>query len=185
MSDHSSAPVTIFNISTANTAASLGDRLFWATLKPFSLVVLILILYAVQIHTLKNIDTPHELVLSATIAIVASLLVYNIPALIIRNKGLKDSYDGTEDNFYGLININWNKIIYILKTLGQALTCGIFIYSIYVSFVGEGLSADVITKVALLVSFLVLSLWTKKLNIPNMYLYMLATLIFCVAAIVS
>lgn len=175
----------IISISTANTAASLGDRLFWATLKPFSLVVLILILYAVQIHTLKNIDTPHELVLSATIAIVASLLVYNIPALIIRNKGLKDSYDGTEDNFYGLININWNKIIYILKTLGQALTCGIFIYSIYVSFVGEGLSADVITKVALLVSFLVLSLWTKKLNIPNMYLYMLATLIFCVAAIVS
>ncbi len=175
----------VISISTANTAASLGDRLFWATLKPFSLVVLIIILYAVQIHTLKNIETPQDLILSAVIAIVASLLVYNIPALTIRYKGLKDSYNGTEDDFYGLIKLNWNKIIYHLKTLGQFLTCCIFIYSIYISFAGENLSADVITRLALMLSFLVLTLWTKRLNIPNIYLYILATVIFCAAALIS
>ncbi len=175
----------IITISTANTAASLGDRLFWATLKPFSLIVLIIILYILQIHSIKNTDTPQEMVLAAIIAIIASLLVYDIPALFIRYKGLKDSYNGTEDNFYGLIKLNWNKIIYFLKTLGQVLTCGIFIYSIYVSFVGESLSADVITRIALLLSFLVLTIWTKRLNIPNIYLYILATLIFCAAALIS
>ena len=175
----------IISVSTANTAASLGDRLFWATLKPFSLVILIIILYTVQIYTLKNIDTPQELVLSAILAITLSLLVYNIPAMIIRYKGLKDSYNGTEDDFYGLIKLNWNKIIYFLKTLGQILTFSIFIYSIYISFIGEPLSVDIITRLALMLSFLVLTLWTKKLNIPNIYLYILATLIFCAAAFIS
>ena len=175
----------VISISTANTAASLGDRLFWATLKPFSLLILIITLYAVQVYTFKNLDTSAEMIFAAVCAIIFSLFIYNIPALIVRYRGLKDSYFGTEDNFYGLIKLNWNKIIYILKTLGQILTLGIFVYSIYISFMGETLSADVLTKTALLVSFLVLSLWTRKLNIPNIYLYISATIIFCAASFMS
>ena len=175
----------IISVSTANTAASLGDRLFWATLKPFSLVLLILALYLLQIYTLKGIDTPKEMVFAAILAICISLFVYNVPALYVRYQGLKDSYNGSEDNFYGLIKLNWNKIIYFLKTVGQILTFGIFIYSIYVNFVGEKLSADLLTKTALLVSFLVLSIWTRRMNIPNIYLYIVATIIFCAASIIS
>ena len=93
----------IISVSTANTAASLGDRLFWATLKPLSLVLLIIVLYTVQIYTLKNLETSKEMLWGAVMAILISLLVYNIPALIVRYKGLKDSYNGTEDTFYGLI----------------------------------------------------------------------------------
>lgn len=175
----------IISISTANTAASLGDRLFWATLKPFSLVVLIILLYCVQIYTFKGLDTSPEKILAAVVAIVVSLLVYNAPALFVRYCGLKDSYNGSEEDFYGLIKLNWNKIIYFLKTVGQILTFGIFIYSIYINFSGEKLSADLLTRSALLVSFLVLSLWTRKVNIPNIYLYIVATLIFCAASLIS
>lgn len=175
----------VIAVSTANAAASLGDRLFWATLKPFSLLLLIIALYTLQIYTFKNPDTPAERILTAIGVILFSLLVYNIPALIVRYKGLKDSYNGTEDDFYGLIKLNWNKIIYVLKTIGQVLTFAIFAYSLYINFAGEGLSADLLTRTALLVSFLVLSVWTRKLNIPNIYLYIAATFIFCAASFMS
>ena len=175
----------VIAISTANAAASLGDRLFWATLKPFSLLILIITLYTVQVYTFKNLDTPSEKVFAAIGAVIFSLFVYNIPALIVRYKGLKDGYNGTEDNFYGLIKVNWNRIIYTLQTTGQILTFGIFVYSLYINFAGEGLSADLMTRTALLVSFLVLSIWTRKLNIPNIYLYMAATFLFCAASFIS
>ncbi|MBQ4493792.1 MAG: PTS system mannose/fructose/sorbose family transporter subunit IID [Elusimicrobiaceae bacterium] len=175
----------VISVSTANAAASLGDRLFWATLKPFSLLFLIITLYATQIYTLKNLDTPADRIAAAIGAVVLSLLVYNIPALLVRYKGLKDSYDGTEDSFYGLIKLNWNRIIYTLKTTGQILTFALFVYSLYINFAGEDLSADLLTRTALLVSFLVLSVWTRKLNIPNIYLYIAATFIFCVASFIS
>ena len=175
----------IICVSTANAAASIGDRLFWATLKPFSLLVMIITLYTIQIYTFKNLDTPHEKILAAIFAVIFSLLIYNIPAILVRYKGLKDSYAGTEDDFYGLIKINWNRIIYTLKLAGQLLTLGIFIYSLYINFAGEGLSADLITRTALLVSFLVLSLWTRKLNIPSVYLYIAATFVFCAASFMS
>lgn len=173
------------SISTANTVASIGDRLFWATLKPFSLLLLIITLYTVQVYTFKNLDTPTERFFAAVGAVIFSLFVYNIPALIVRYKGLKDSYYGNEDNFYGLIKVNWNRLIYTLQTTGQILTFGIFIYSLYINFAGEGFSVDLLTRTALLVSFLVLSIWTRKLNIPNIYLYIVATIIFCVASFIS
>lgn len=173
------------SVSTSNAAASIGDRLFWATLKPFSLLLLIITLYTVQVYTFKSLETPIERMFAAIGAVIFSLFVYNIPALIVRYKGLKDSYNGNEDDFFGLIKINWNRIIYTLKTTGQILTFGIFVYSLYINFSGEGISADLLTRTALLVSFLVLSIWTRKLNIPNIYLYIAATIIFCVASFMS
>jgi len=171
--------------STANAAASLGDRLFWATLKPFSLLLLIILLYVAQVYVLKEITTIQGKIFIAIVAIIFSLLAYNIPALWIRHKGLKDSYNGTEEDFYGLIKLNWNRIIFMLKRVGQVLTFGIFIYGVYIAFSGESLSADLITKSALLVSFLILSVWSKRLNIPNAYLYIVATIIFSAAALIS
>jgi mannose/fructose/N-acetylgalactosamine-specific phosphotransferase system component IID len=174
----------VISISTANTAASLGDRLFWATLKPFSLLILIITLYVAHIYTFKNLDTPAEMTGAALGAVVLSLLIYNVPALLIRYKGLKDSYNGTEDDFYGLIKINWNKIIYVLKSIGQILTFCIFVYSVYISFSDEALSSDLLTKLALLISFLVISIWVRKVNIPIIYLYIVATFIFCAASFI-
>lgn len=171
--------------STANAAASLGDRLFWATLKPFSLLLLIILLYILQVYTFKEITISHEKTFISLIAVIFSLLIYNVPALWIRSKGLKDSYNGTEEDFYGLIKLNWNRIIFMLKRVGQILTFCIFIYGVYISFTGESLSVDLITKSALLVSFLILSVWSKRLNIPNVYLYIVATIIFCAAALIS
>ena len=171
--------------STANAAASLGDRLFWATLKPFSLLFLIIILYAAHIYTLKEITSVPGKIGIALFAIIVSLLVYNVPALLVRYKGLKDSYNGNETDYYGLIKLNWNHIIYVLKTAGQFITFGIFLYGVYVNFAGENLSVDLLTRSALLISFIVLSIWTRKLSIPNLYLYIVATIIFCSASLIS
>lgn len=175
----------IVSVSTANTAASLGDRFFWATLKPFSLLILVAALYLVQVYTFKNLDTPAEKVLVSLGAVLLSLFVYNIPALLVRYKGLKDSYNGSEDNFYGLIKVNWNKIVYLTKIIGQILTIILFVYSAYISFSGDKISADILVKLSLIVSFLVLSLVIRKFNIPSMYLYIAATLIFCVASMIA
>ena len=174
----------IVSVSAANTAASIGDRFFWATLRPFSLLILVISLYTLQVYTFKNIDTSTEKVLAAILSILLSLFVYNIPAFFVRYKGLKDSYFGSEENFYGLINLNWNKLISIIKTVGQVLTIILIAYSAYISFSGEKLSADILTKFALVVSFAVLSLVIRKFNIPSIYLYIAATLIFSVASLI-
>lgn len=171
--------------STANTAASLGDRLFWATLKPFSLLFLIIVLYLAKIYIFKETFSLTGKVGFVLFAVVVSLLIYNLPALLVRYKGLKDSYNGNDQDYYGLIKLNWNKIIYVLKTVGQILTFSIFIFGVYVNFAGDPLCADLITRSALLVSFVILSVWAKRLNVPSIYLYIAATIVFCSATLIS
>jgi PTS system mannose-specific IID component len=175
----------IIRSSTANTAASIGDRLFWATLKPLSLVLCFVILSAGEIHVLKEEMYRGEMLFSVLLAIGGSLLVYNIPAIAARYKGFLDSYNGTEDNFYGLINLNWNKVIAFLKTLGQIFTVFIIFFGLYIRFKDAMLDADFITRASLLVAFIVLSMFMKKLSIPNIFLYVIATVVFAAASFLA
>lgn len=175
----------IIRASTANTAASLGDRLFWATLKPLSLVVCIFVLFAGQIHILHETGSSRQTLLTILLALIGSLLVYNIPAFVIRAKGFFDGYRGTEDNFYGLINLNWNKTIFFLKTLGQIFTLAIFVYGVYMRFKGSSVDADTITKGSLLVAFVILTLFMKKLNMPSIFLYIIGAVLFALASLLA
>ena len=175
----------IIRSSTANTAASIGDRLFWATLKPLSLVLCFVILSAGEIHVLKDEVYRGQMLFIVFLALGGSLLVYNVPAIAARYKGFVDSYNGGEDNFYGLINLNWNKVISFLKTLGQIFTVFIIFYGLYIRFKDAMLDADFITRASLLVAFIVLSMFMKKLNIPNIFLYVIATVVFAVASFLA
>lgn len=175
----------IIRASTANTAASIGDRLFWATLKPLSLVLCFAILSTGRVNVLMEGIYKGEMFFIVTLALGGSLLVYNIPALAVRAKGLVDSYNGGEDNFYGLINLNWNKVITFLKTLGQIFTVFVIFYGLYIRFRDSSMDADFITKLSLLVAFIILSIFMKKLNIPNIFLYLIATIVFGIASFLA
>ena len=173
----------IIRASTANTAASIGDRLFWATLQPLSLVFCFVILFVGQVDILREEVISEQSIIAAILAITGSLLVYNLPSLFIRFKGLKESYNGSEDNFYGLINLNWNKTMSFLKLLGQILVVFVILYGVYVRFRGSAVDVDFIARISLLAAFLVLSIFMRKMNIPYIFLYLIATLVFGFASL--
>ena len=175
----------IIRASTANTAASIGDRLFWATLKPLSLALSLIVLFGGEVRILQQDMSPRAILSTALLAVIGSLLVYNIPALTTRYRGLLASYKGNEENFYGLINVNWNKTIYFLKTLGQVLTGFIIFYGLYIMFRAAVIDADSITRIALLTAFVILSLVMKRLQVPAIYLYIAATAVFLVASLLA
>lgn len=175
----------IIRSSIASTVASLGDRLFWSTLKPLSLVLAFTILYLNQVYFLNdNIEVPN-LNLIVIVVLAITFLAYNIPAFITRYKGFTLGYEGNEENFFGLTKINWNKIIIVLKTIGQVLTLFVFVFGLYFYFAGSVIDADVISKITLMSAFIILSIFIKKWNIPNIYLYLAAILVFTLVALFS
>lgn len=175
----------IIRSSIATTVASLGDRLFWSTIKPLSLVMAFAVLCLGQVHFLNDTVALNVSELTVLLALTVAFLSYNIPVFITRYKGLSLGYGGNEDNFFGLIDFNWNKIIIILKTMGQGFTLFIFIYGLYFYFLGAVFDAYLITKVTLLAAFVVLSAFVKKWNIPNLYLYLGSVLVFTLVALFS
>ncbi len=173
----------IVRSSIASTVASLGDRLFWSTLKPLSLVFAFTVLYLGQVYFLNDSVQVKDLSTIVLYALACAFLTYNIPVFITRYKGFTLGYEGNEDNFFGLTKINWNKLITVLKTIGQGLTLFVFIYGLYFYFAGVVVDVDVITKVILLSSFIILSVFIKKWNIPNIYLYLGSVLVFTLVAL--
>lgn len=175
----------IIRASTANTAASIGDRLFWATLKPLSLVFSFVILFVGQVDVLQENVSAAQSLTAALLALAGSLLIYNIPVWIIKFKGLADGYQGNEDNFYGLINLNWNRMIVFLKLLGQILVLFVIFYAIYIRFRKSSADPESIARISLLAAFLILSIFMRKLNIPNIFLYLAAIAVFSLAAFLA
>ena len=173
----------LFRSSIATTVASLGDRLFWSTLKPLSLVLAFTVLYLGQVYFLNDTIDAKNLNLVVVCALVLAFLSYNIPAFVTRYKGLILGYKGSEEDFFGLTKFNWNKSITISKTIGQILTLFVFIYGLYFYFQGAIIDASMITKITLLSAFIILSIFIKKWNIPNIYLYLGSVFIFNLVAL--
>lgn len=175
----------IIRSSIASTVASLGDRLFWSTLKPLSLVLAFTVLYLGQVYVLNDSVQVNNLVPVVIGALVAAFLAYNLPVFITRYKGFSLGYKGTEKNFFGLTQLNWNKVIIVLKTIGQGLTLFVFVYGLYFYFAGTVIDAETMSKVILLASFIIFSVFIKKWNIPNIYLYLVSVLVFTLVALFS
>ena len=175
----------IVRSSIASTVASLGDRLFWSTLKPLSLVLAFTVLYLGQVYFLNNSVEVPNLIQVVIAALAFAFISYNIPVFVTRYKGFTLGYEGTEETFFGLTKINWNKLITILKTVGQVLTLFVFVYGLYFHFADTALNAEMITKVSLLSAFIILSIFIKKWNIPNIYLYLGSVFVFALVALFS
>ena len=173
----------IIRSSVSTTVASLGDRLFWSTIKPLSLVLAFTVLYLGQVYFFNDVVTTSNMELPIIIALTLASLGYNIPVFVTRYKGFTLSYEGNEENFFGLTKLNWNKVITVLKTAGQVLTVFLFIYGLYFYFYDSVIDVNVITRVSLLSAFIILSVFIKKWNIPNIYLYLGSVLVFTLVAL--
>lgn len=162
------------------TTASIGDRLFWGTLKPLTLLLALFIWLILGIHVF---EIQQEDILPLTYVLagsVAAFLAFNAIALFVKWQGIKISYNANNKACYGLTQFDWNRTIYNAKKIGLVLTIGLLLLGIYYYLRDFQHSIDVhfITRAVLILFFVCISFITRRLRIPNMYLYLAAVVIF-------
>ena len=162
------------------TTASIGDRLFWGTLKPLTLLLALFIWLILGIHVF---EIQQEDILPLTYVLagsVAAFLAFNAIALFVKWEGIKISYNADNKACYGLTQFDWNRTIYNAKKIGLVLTIGLLLLGIYYYLRDFQHSIDVhfITRAVLILFFVCISFITRRLRIPNMYLYLAAVVIF-------
>ena len=166
------------------TVASIGDRLFWGTLKPLSLLLAVLIWMLLGVNffnTSISTDMPDAYVY---LAISITFVAYNSIALFVRWKGLKISYNSDEANCFGLTCFDWNRAIYNLKRLGLVFTIALLLFGVYRYFT-QMPKQDVyfFSRAVLVLFFVILSFFTRRLRIPNAYLYLAAVVTFSLVCV--
>lgn len=165
--------------SLSITTASIGDRLFWGTLKPLSLLVALFVFLVMGVNFFE-IQLPKTISYwYAFTAGAVAFVLFNSIALFIRWKGLSLSYDTEAHRCFGLTEFDWNKTIYNAKRLGLVFTLGMIGMGIYY-FMQTSLAQDVqfITRAVMVLFFISISFITRRLRIPNMYLYLVAVVVF-------
>lgn len=162
------------------TTASIGDRLFWGTLKPLSLLLALFIWLFLGVHVFE-VQPDYILPLAyAAAGSLAAFVLFNTIALFVKWEGLKISYTAPTNACFGLTNFDWNRTIYKAKKIGLVLTIGLLLMSIYYYLRDFQRSIDVqfITRAVIIVFFVCISFITRRLRIPNMYLYLAAAAVF-------
>ncbi len=162
------------------TTASIGDRLFWGTLKPLTLLLALFIWLFLGVHVFE-LQPEHTLpIFYALAGSVAAFLAFNTIALFIKWKGIQISYTAPVNACFGLTNFDWNRTIYNAKKIGLLLTVGLILMGIYYYLRDFQQSMDVqfITRAVIIVFFVSISFITRRLRIPNIYLYLAAATVF-------
>lgn len=163
------------------TTASIGDRLFWGTLKPMTLLVALFIwlMLGVDFFEMENLSNPD--LISAFSAGAAAFLIYNTIALFIRWQGVSISFHSDERTCFGLTKFDWNKTIYHAKRIGLLLAAGLMLFGVYHYFRGIRVDLHFVTRAVIVLFFVIISFLTRRLKIPNLYLYIAAVVIFNIA----
>ncbi len=161
------------------TTASIGDRLFWGALKPLTLLMALFIWLLLDINFFEIELPAHTPFLYAVCAGGAAFFAFNAIALFVKWQGLKISYHANEKTCYGLTRFDWNKTIYNAKRIGIVLAVGMILFGIY-HYLKDFREVDVhfITRAVIVLFFVMISFITRKLRIPNMYLYLAAVGVF-------
>ncbi len=160
------------------TAASIGDRLFWGTLKPLTLLLAIFIwmLLGINFFEISQPQTPPLLYVFSACGV--AFVVYNSVALAVRWQGLRLGYEGDEKNCFGLTRFDWNRTIYQAKRLGIGFAVGLILFGVYRYFNGVQVDVDFMARALLVLFFVIISFVTRRLRIPNVYLYLTAVVVF-------
>ena len=166
--------------SLSITTASLGDRLFWGTLKPFTLLLALCIWLILGINFFEV--TPNYPVNWMDIygACIVAFFAFNSVALYVKYRGIDLSYNAPNNGCFGLTQYDWNRTIYNAKRFGLLLSIVLILGGVYY-FVHDFkalLGLQFITRAIIVLFFVSISLMTRDLRIPNMYLYIAAMLIF-------
>ncbi len=161
------------------TTASIGDRLFWGTLKPFSLLVALFLWLVMGINFFEIQLPPAPSLWYVFSAGAVAFISFNAVALFIKWKGLSISYHNEDHRCFGLTEFHWNETIYNAKRLGLVFTIGMLLLGIYYFMqTSHAQNVQFMTKAILVLFFISISFITRRLRIPNMYLYLIAVLVF-------
>ena len=137
------------------------------------------IINRVNFFEIELLENP--LPLDAFCAGAAAFFVYNSVALFVRWEGITIGYNSDEKTCFGLTKFDWNKTIYNAKRLGMVLAAGLMLFGVYYYFKNLALDLHFITRAILVLFFVIISFLTRKLKVPNMYLYLAAVIIFNIA----
>lgn len=162
------------------TTASIGDRLFWGTLKPLTLLLALFIWLVLGVHIFESTPELPLPCLYVWAGSIAAFLAFNVIALFVKWEGFKTSYKAVYGACYGLTSFDWNKTIYNAKKIGLVLTVAMILLGIYYYLREFQQSIDVhfITRAVIVLFFVCISFITRRLRIPNMYLYLAAVVVF-------
>lgn len=161
------------------TTASIGDRLFWGALKPLTLLIALFIWLMLGINFFE-VDLPASVPLVYVFfAGGVAFFVFNAIALFVKWQGIKISYNADEKSCFGLTRFDWNKTIYNAKRIGLVLAVGMILFGLY-HYLKDFSELDVhfVTRAVIVLFFVMISFVTRKLRIPNMYLYLAAVVVF-------
>lgn len=160
------------------TAASIGDRLFWGTLKPLTLLLAVFIwmILGVNFFETDRLDNPP--LLYAFVAGAVAFFVYNSVALFVKWEGIKIGYESNDSSCFGLTRFDWNRTIYNAKRIGIVFAVGLILFGVYRYFGGIRVDLDFVARALLVLFFVMISFITRRLRIPNVYLYLTAVIIF-------
>ncbi len=165
------------------TAASIGDRLFWGTLKPFTLLLALFIWIALGIKVFEiQFDPAQPPLLYTFLACVMAFIAFNAIALLVKWQGIKIGYETSEKNCFGLTKFDWNRTIYNAKKIGMVLVVLMILLGVY-NYLKDFIATDLqfITRAIIVLFFVCISFVTRRLRISNIYLYLCAVLVFNIA----
>ena len=171
--------------SLSITSASIGDRLFWGTLKPFTLLLALCMWFLLPLNFLE-IEFSSPVGMWAIFGpVLAAFLAFNVIALFVKWVGISLSYNAENNGCFGLTQFDWNKTIYNAKRIGIFLSIILLLAGVYyfVHDVRELLALHFITRGIIVLFFVSISFITRSLRIPNMYVYISAMLIFSVVCL--
>lgn len=166
--------------SLSITTASIGDRLFWGTLKPLTLLLALCVWLGLGIDFFE-IGFTHTVEIKIILAGMGLAFgLFNLVSLLVRWRGISLSYHAKNNGCFGLTQFDWNKSIYYAKCLGMVLSLALLLWGIYyfLYHIEHFLFLQFITRSIIVLFFVGISLITRGLRIPNMYVYMAAMLMF-------
>ena len=166
------------------TAASIGDRLFWGTLKPLTLLLAVFIWMLLGINFFETRVLQSMPPFAVYIAGLTAFIVYNAIAWFVRWKGIQIGYQSDESSCYGLTYFDWNRAIYRLKRIGFLFSAFLVVFGVYRYFSQMNFRQNYfISRAVLVLFFVILSFVTRRLRIPNVYLYLASVVVFSVVCL--
>ena len=166
------------------TAASIGDRLFWGTLKPLTLLLGIFIWMLLGIPFYATFLSDNIPTAYAFAGVLAGLVVYNSIAWFVRWQGIKKGYQADETSCCGLTCFDWNRTIYYAKRMGLLFAVALLLFGIYRYFSGiHTLNVSFIARATLVLCCVLAAFITRRLRIPNVYLYLAAAVTFSIVCL--
>ena len=114
----------------------------------------------------------------------AAFFVYNAVAQFVRWEGLQIGYESDDKSCFGLTRFDWNRTIYNAKRIGIFFAVGLILFGVYRFFEVVRVDIHFIARAVLVLFFVMISFVTRRLRIPNVYLYIAAVIIFNIVCLI-